>query len=63
MKKNKLMRELQQLADNRGLTFEFVRRGSNHDIYRLGNVQFPIGRHTDIPEPTARKIIKEAGNQ
>lgn len=63
MKKNKLMRELQKLADNRGLTFEFVRHGSNHDIYRLGNVQFPIGRHPDIPERTAKQIIKEAGNQ
>ncbi|PSR63983.1 MULTISPECIES: hypothetical protein [Nocardia] len=63
MKKNKLMRELQKLADARGLSLEFVRHGNRHDIYRLGNVQFPVGRHADIPERTAQAIIKEAGNQ
>jgi hypothetical protein len=57
------MRELQTLAKTRGLDFELVRHGANHDIYRLGELQIPIGRHPDIPEPTARRIIKEAGNQ
>jgi predicted RNA binding protein YcfA (HicA-like mRNA interferase family) len=57
------MRELKTIAESRDLEFELVRRGGNHDIYRLGRVSIPIGRHSDIPEPTAWKIIKEAQNQ
>lgn len=38
----------------------FVRHGANHDIYRntKTGVQEPVARHNDIPERTARKIIK-----
>ncbi|MQY17765.1 type II toxin-antitoxin system HicA family toxin [Nocardia macrotermitis] len=63
MKRNKLMRDLRDIANSRGLTLDLVRRGGNHDIYRIGSVQFPVGRHADIPEPTARRIIKEVGEQ
>jgi predicted RNA binding protein YcfA (HicA-like mRNA interferase family) len=37
-----------------------VRHGRNHDIYKNPHTgaQEPIARHNDIPERTAKKIIK-----
>ena len=53
------MKRIREAAESKGMTLDFVRRGGKHDIYRVGSFQFPIGRHADIPELTARKTIKE----
>ncbi len=44
------------------MALEFVRSGGRHDIYRVGDYRFPVGRHADIPELTALKTIKEVEN-
>lgn len=41
--------------------FELHRHGSNHDIYRKGNITIAVPRHKEINEDTARDILKEAG--
>ena len=41
--------------------FVFIREGGNHDIYRRGQEQEAVVRHAEIPEMTARKIIKRRG--
>lgn len=49
---------IKTLTDN---GFELFRHGSNHDIYRNGNIQITIPRHKEINEDTAKGILKEAG--
>ncbi|GAA1080541.1 type II toxin-antitoxin system HicA family toxin [Nocardiopsis composta] len=62
MKRQALLKALREAAQERGEELEFVRHGGRHDLYRVGNHQFPIARHADIPERTARKTIQEVRN-
>lgn len=62
MKRRVLLRTLAKIAESKNLTLEFVRHGANHDIYRIGDRAFPVGRHGDIPEQTALGTIREARN-
>lgn len=39
----------------------FVRHGKEHDIYRKGDKQETIPRHTEIAEPLAKAILTRAG--
>jgi len=52
-------RDLIKLLEKNGWYFE--REGSNHTIYTNGKDKEPIGRHTEIPELLALKIIKRRG--
>ena len=38
----------------------FLRNGSNHDIYMKNNITLVIPRHSDIPEPLAKSIIRKS---
>ena len=49
-------RELITLLVNHG--FVLKRHGASHDVYMRGNKIETIARHSDIPEQTARAIIK-----
>lgn len=60
MKRTELLQRLAAVASARGYTFEFVREGGNHTIYRIGPSLFPVGRHRDVPELTARRTIAAA---
>jgi len=62
MKRKALLRELAKIAESKNLKLELVRHGGNHDIYQIGDEPFPVGRHADIPEQTARITIKNARN-
>ncbi|MGQ4270844.1 type II toxin-antitoxin system HicA family toxin [Nocardiopsis changdeensis] len=62
MKRRELLKRLREAAEQRGMALEFVRSGGRHDIYRVGDYRFPVGRHADIPELTALKTIKEVEN-
>ena len=55
MKRRDLIKKLEQ----RG--WYFLRAGSNHDIYTDGKRIEPIGRHTEIDEDLAKKILKRNG--
>jgi predicted RNA binding protein YcfA (HicA-like mRNA interferase family) len=39
----------------------FLRAGGNHDIYTNGKRTEPIGRHTEIDEILAKKILRRNG--
>ena len=60
MKRNALLRQLVAIAAEKGMTFALVRHGANHDVYDLGGTRVIVGRHADIPEPTARDTIRKA---
>ena len=52
-------RDLIKLLKKNGWWLE--RHGSNHDIYTNGNANEAIGRHVEVDEKLAKKIIKRRG--
>jgi hypothetical protein len=60
MKKRQLLKELNALAAEYNVEFRLVREGANHEIWVLGTLQFPIGRHAEIPERTALGTLRAA---
>lgn len=52
MKRNDLIKKLIKNG------FILARNGSNHDIYKRGNVTEPVPRHNEIPENLAKSILK-----
>jgi len=52
--------ELEKRMSELGWTFR--RHGSNHDIWQKGKEKTQIPRHTEIPEPLAKAILKRAEN-
>ena len=61
VKRNDLLRRLNEIATEKGLTFEFT-EGGNHTKVRIGGVLFPIPRHREINERLARAIVSDAEN-
>jgi hypothetical protein len=59
VKKRQLLKE-NELAIEHNVEFRLVRQGANHEIWVLGTLQFPIGRHAEIPERTALGTIRAA---
>lgn len=49
-------RDLIKLFEKNG--WQFDRHGANHDVYIKDGKREMIERHTEIPEPLAKKIIK-----
>lgn len=60
MKRADLLRKLAEIAKAKGHELVLVREGGNHSIYQIGPVRFPVGRHNDVPETTAKATIKAA---
>ncbi|MCB9229807.1 MAG: type II toxin-antitoxin system HicA family toxin [Deltaproteobacteria bacterium] len=55
MKRNKLLKELKKYG------WILIRQGGRHEIWGNGmGCQEPVGRHPDIPEELAKKIIRTA---
>lgn len=59
MKKRDLIRELRKIAKANDVELEFIREGGSHEIWKLGDVQFSIPRHSEINERTAQSTIKK----
>lgn len=55
MKRRDLIKKLEKNG------WYYLRAGSNHDIYTDGKRSEPIGRHTEIDENLAKKILKRNG--
>lgn len=55
MKRRELIKKLESLGA------EFVRHGSEHDVYRYKNNSTTVPRHREIDEFLAKKIIKQLG--
>jgi hypothetical protein len=58
MKTAKMVRSIKEAAEARDLALEFLRHGSDHDIYRVGSVQFSVVRHNETNELTAERTLK-----
>jgi hypothetical protein len=58
MKRSELLKKLTEIAKDKGYSLDLVRHGANHDIYEVGPLRFPVARHTDITEQTARGTIR-----
>ena len=39
--------------------FVFVRHGGNHDVYKRGNDEEQLPRHTEINEMLAKSIVRK----
>ena len=52
MKRRDLIKKLEQNG------WYFLRAGNNHDIYTNGKRIEPIGRHTEIDDELAKRILK-----
>ena len=57
-KRKKLERQIRQIAKAYGHTVGPVRQG-NHEIWECAGFKFPIPRHPEIAEWTARAIISK----
>jgi len=55
MKRRDLIKKLERNG------WYFLRVGGNHDIYTNGKHTEPIGRHTEIDEILAKKILRRNG--
>lgn len=60
MKKRELMKRLRAIAADADLDLEFVRQGTNHELWSLGGQRLTIPRHREINERTAHGIITTA---
>ena len=56
-KKTELIRQIRGLAKQHGVSASLIRQ-SGHEIWECAGYTFPIPRHREIAEGTARKIIK-----
>lgn len=63
MKRKELLKRLAAIAEEKGMTLELVRHGGNHDLFRVGGYTFPVARHSDVPELTARGTIRKVAQQ
>lgn len=55
MKQRDLIKKLEKCG------FEFVRHGSDHDIYKRGQDEEQIPRHKEINERLAKAILRKWG--
>jgi mRNA interferase HicA len=44
----------------RNLGWWFLREGGNHEVWTNGTRTVAVPRHTEVPEGTARRILKDA---
>lgn len=49
-------RDFIKLLERNGWTFD--RHGGNHDVYRKGDKEEPVPRHSEINENLAKAIIR-----
>jgi mRNA interferase HicA len=59
IKRADLIRKINKAAANAGIDFMLVREGSRHSIIRYGSQPISVPRHREIPEATARAIIRD----
>jgi mRNA interferase HicA len=60
VKKRDVIKRLRAIANAANMDLQFVREGSNHEVWAIGSERLVIPRHREINEHTARGIIKRA---
>jgi hypothetical protein len=63
MKRRDLIRKIAAAAKGYDTTFELVREGAQHTLYRLNGQPVVIPRHREINERTAIAIMKDLEGQ
>ncbi len=61
MKRVDLLRRLVKAARTAGVSFEIVREGGSHTVYRYGGRLVSVPRDREINERTARSILATVG--
>jgi hypothetical protein len=59
LQQRELKRRIASVAASRGLTWEKIRDGRHHELWRCGSTKVTIPRHRDINEYTAEAILKD----
>jgi mRNA interferase HicA len=59
MKRRDLLTAVRSMAHASETSFDLVRYGASHDIYRVDGLTVVVPRHTQINEMTARGIIRD----
>jgi mRNA interferase HicA len=59
VKRTDLLRKIAQAATAKSQTFELVREGGAHSIFRCGAQNVTVPRHREISEGTARAIQRD----
>lgn len=60
MKKRDLIKSLRATAQAADMDFDFVREGTNHEIWTIGGERLVIPRHREVNERTAQSILRKA---
>lgn len=58
MKRRDLLRAINVAARGRGMSWQMVREGSEHEVWALDGRRITIPRHREINERTARGIMQ-----
>lgn len=59
MRRRELVRRLELLAREHGVSVTLIREGGAHTVYVVGDVRVVVPRHREINELTARGIIDD----
>jgi mRNA interferase HicA len=59
VKRSELIRRIRTAAHAANVSWEFVRQGSAHEVWRLGRRQITVPRHREINEVTATAIMRD----
>jgi muconolactone delta-isomerase len=59
VKRSELIRRIRTAARSADLSWELVRQGSAHEVWRLDGRQITIPRHREINEVTATAIMRD----
>ncbi len=54
------MKQLANIAKERGTDLALVRQGGNHELWQIGEQMLTIPRHNEINELTAKSILRTA---
>lgn len=60
MKPRDLVRQLRDAANDAGLEFVSLRNTGGHELISLDGLRIPIPNDREIPEGTARSIMRQA---
>ncbi len=59
MKRSDLIRDIRKAAQAAGVSWEFIRAGAEHEVWRIGNRNIPIPRHGEIGPKVEFEIRKQ----
>lgn len=60
MKRRDLLKKIARIAKDAGEELE-SREGANHTVFKFGDKQTVVPRHSEVNEITAKAILKQLG--